>query len=157
MISFPTRLVEISPKGDRIKVYCFGRWVIFMSLPEYFEVVEGIAYYRPVASVSFPEATALLLRAVDACNEIGAKKILIDTRRLIGFKIPTTVQRFNFAEQLSDHSDGIAISFLAQQEMIDPEHFGMLVATNRGVLTNVFPSEADAMSWLHASSAASKP
>src|SRR5579862_49172 len=103
-----------------------------MSVSEHFEVVDGIAFYRPVATVTFREAIALAERAIAACHECGASKILIDSTRLDGFKIPTTFERFQLGEQLSGVAKGIVIVFVSRPEMIDPAHFGVTVAKNRG-------------------------
>jgi hypothetical protein len=119
-----------------------------MSLPEHFEVVDGIACYRPTATVSFEEGSALVFRAIDVCHETGAKKILIDIRGLTGFKIPTTFQRFTFSEELASRSTGIAIAMVAEQEIIGAERFGVTVAKNRGVLGDAFTSESEALKWL---------
>ena len=119
-----------------------------MSLPEHFEVVEGIAYYRPVAKGSHQEATALLVRAIEACHEIGVRKILVDARGLTGFTGPNTFERYEIAEQLAKAAKGVVGAFVLRPEMFDPDQFGPLVAANRGAKGRDFLSEADALKWL---------
>jgi hypothetical protein len=124
--------------------------ILPMSLPEHFEVVESIGVYRPVATVSFQEATALVIRALDCCQESGIKRMLIDIRGLTGFKMPTAFQRFSLGEQVAAHSNGITIAMVLWQEMIDPKRIGVTVARNRGAMGDVFSSEVEAMNWLRA-------
>ena len=117
-----------------------------MSLPDNFEVVEGIAYYRPVAKVSFREATALVCRAVAACHEAGVKKILVDTLGLTGVKIPSTLDRLSFIEQVGSVANGVVVAVLERQEILDP--FCETAAANRGIRERGFTSEAEALKWL---------
>jgi hypothetical protein len=37
---------------------------------------------------------------------------------------------------------------VARAEMIHPQKFGVLVATNRGLVSNIFTTEAEARAWL---------
>jgi hypothetical protein len=39
---------------------------------------------------------------------------------------------------------------VARAEMIDPEKFGVTVAANRGLVSNIFTTELEARAWLHA-------
>jgi hypothetical protein len=119
-----------------------------MGLPDYFEVVEGIAYYRPKGNVTFQNAVAMASNALASCHAVGAGKILIDARKLIGFAIPNTFERMALGEQMGRDAKGVIIAFLVLPEMIDPEHFGVLVARNRGAMGEVFSSEAEAEKWL---------
>jgi hypothetical protein len=59
------------------------------------------------------------------------------------------LERFEFADQCARAAEGKAkVAFLAKLEMIDPDEFGLAVATNRGFWTGIFPSEAEALRWL---------
>jgi len=42
----------------------------------------------------------------------------------------------------------VQIAVIARPEMIDPQKFGIVVATNFGALANAFASEAEALDWL---------
>jgi CheY-like chemotaxis protein len=121
-----------------------------MNLPEHFEIEECTVYYRPVAKVSFQEATALVSTALAVCHESGVQKLIFDATGLTGFGVPSTMQRFNFAERLARDANGIVVAIVAPQQMIDPQRFGTTVARNRGAVVDIFSSESDARNWLHA-------
>jgi hypothetical protein len=42
----------------------------------------------------------------------------------------------------------VRIAVVAKPEMIDPHMFGITVANNRGLISDAFTSEADALAWL---------
>ena len=39
---------------------------------------------------------------------------------------------------------------VARAEMIDPNKFGVTVAANRGLVSNIFTTETEARAWLNA-------
>jgi len=43
---------------------------------------------------------------------------------------------------------GLKVVLVAPPEVIDPNRFGVTVARNRGLDSNVFSSEAEAIAWL---------
>ena len=75
--------------------------------------------------------------------------MLVVTTGLIGFPPPTLMERFDFAVQWAGAAEaGICVAVVARPEMIDPHKFGVTVARNRGLIADVFTSEADALAWL---------
>ena len=44
----------------------------------------------------------------------------------------------------------LRLVMVARAEMIDPRKFGVTVAANRGLESNIFPTEAEARDWLDA-------
>ena len=52
------------------------------------------------------------------------------------------------AERWASISHGLHLAIIARPELIDPNHFGVTVASNRGLSANVFTSEPDAIAWL---------
>jgi hypothetical protein len=119
-----------------------------MSVPENFEVVDGIAYYRPVGSVTFPESMVVVERGIFACHEINVKKILIDLTKLTGFESLNTLERYQVGERMAVVAKGVVIAFVMRPEMIDPSNFGALVAANRGARGHAFALETEALAWL---------
>jgi hypothetical protein len=115
---------------------------------EYFEVVEGVAHYRPAGKVLFQEVTTLASRALAACHESGVRKLLFDTTGLTGFEVPNVLQRFQFCENLARDARGVAVAVVAEQRMIDPGRFGTAIVRNRGAVADFFASEFDARKWL---------
>jgi hypothetical protein len=76
------------------------------------------------------------------------KRLLVDTTNLRGFPYPSTAERYFMGDQWASKSRGLRLSVVARAELIDPEHFGVMVARNRGLLANVFSSEPEAIEWL---------
>ena len=120
-----------------------------MELPEFFQLAEGYAIYRPVARVTFDQVIEMAVMAVKFCRDQGIRRVLLDSRQLTGFGPPTTIQRFLLGERMAAAAQSKVIGVVvARQEMIDPNRFGVTVARNRGWLNNVFSDEAEAVKWL---------
>jgi hypothetical protein len=107
--------------------------------------------YRPVGSFSFDEAVARVRAAIAvACsNQVG--DLLVDTTALTGFPSPDTFQRFLAAVEWADEARGrLRLAMVARAEMIDPQKFGVTVVSNRGLVSNIFTTAAEARAWLDA-------
>ena len=116
-----------------------------------FVLENGRGIYRPVGTVSFDEAVALVRAAIATARRNQARELLVDTTELVGFPSPNTFQRFLAAVEWADEASGsLYLSMVARPEMIDPQKFGTLVASNRGLMNNIFPTEAEAVAWLDA-------
>ena len=111
----------------------------------------GRGLYRPVGSVSFNEAVALVRAAILAARKNQVRDLLVDTTALFGFPSPVTFQRFLAAVEWADQARGaVHLVMVARAEMIDPEKFGVTVAANRGLVSNIFTTEREARAWLEA-------
>ena len=119
-----------------------------MQSPIGFEILDGYACYRPSGQVTFNEAVAIISRAITQACDDGIKRLLIDTVNLRGFPCPTTTERYYMAEQWASHSRGLRLCLIARAEVIDPMRFGIMVARNRGLFSNVFDNEAEAVAWI---------
>ena len=116
-----------------------------------FILEEGRGLYRPVGSVSFDEAVALVRAAIAAARSNQIRDLLIDTTALTGFPSPDTFQRFLAVVGWADEASGsVCLAMVARAEMIDPQKFGITVATNRGLVSNIFTTAAEARAWLDA-------
>jgi hypothetical protein len=116
---------------------------------EGFVISEGHCIYRPAGSVSFYEAVALARAAIAAARMNKVRDLLIDSTALTGFASPDTFQRFLAAVAWADEAKGgVRMALVARPEMIDPNKFGVTVATNRGLVSNVFTTEEEARAWL---------
>ncbi len=114
-----------------------------------FVLEEGRGFYRPVGSVSFDEAVALVSAAVSATRRNQAQELLVDTTALTGFLSPNTIQRFFAAVEWAAEASGcLRLAMVARAEMIDPQKFGVTVAANRGLVSNIFTTEVEARAWL---------
>ncbi len=114
-------------------------------------VADGRGLYRPAGSISFDNVVALVRAAIAEARKHQARDLLVDTTALTGFPSPDTFQRFLAAVDWSHEAQGgIRLAMVAREEMIDPEKFGVTVAINRGLVSNIFTSELLAQAWLDA-------
>jgi len=117
--------------------------------PESFILAEGHAQYRPAGSVSFDKTIALVRAAIAAAGRNNVKDLLVDTTALTGFASPDTFQRFLAAVEWAEEAQGgVRLAMVALEEMIHPQKLGVLVAANRGMVSNIFPTEVEARAWL---------
>jgi hypothetical protein len=111
----------------------------------------GRGLFRPVGSASLDEAVAWVRAAIAVARSNQARDLLVDTTALTGFPSPDTFQRFlavvGWAEEARG---GLRLAMVARAEMIDPEKFGVTVAANRGLVSNIFTTEVEAREWLDA-------
>ena len=122
-----------------------------MDDPDNFVLEEGRGLYRPVGAVSFDEAVALVRAAIAAARRRHVRNLLVDTTALTGFSSPNTFERFLAAVAWAEESrGGVHLAMVARAEMIHPQKFGALVAANRGLVSNIFTTEAEARAWLFA-------
>jgi hypothetical protein len=117
--------------------------------PERFEVGETHALFRPEGNVSFRAAGDLVGRAIVYSRENGIRRLLIDTSKLTGFGPVGTAERFAIGDRLArEGMAAVKVAIVVSPELFDPKRFGITVARNRGLFSNVFPSEAEALAWL---------
>lgn len=118
-------------------------------LPGGFEIGEGHAIHRPEGDVSFQEAGELLSQGIVYCRENGIRRLLIDTTKLTGFGPIGTAERFAIGERLSRAAmAAVKVVMVVRSELLDPALFGITVARNRGLFSNAFTSESEALKWL---------
>ncbi len=111
----------------------------------------GRAVYRPVGYVSFDEVVAMVCAAIAAARSNQARDLLVDTTALTGFPSPDTFQRFLAVVEWAEEARGsVRLAIVARPEMIDPQKFGVTVAANRGLVSNIFTIEGEARAWLDA-------
>lgn len=117
--------------------------------PEFFEVVNGRGFHRPVAHVSLDAAIEMVNDVLVYCREQGIKELFANGQGLTGFDSPTLSERFFLAEKWAAAAAGaVRLSMCVHGHMIDPEKFGMTVANNRGLVSDVFDNEPQAIAWL---------
>jgi hypothetical protein len=107
--------------------------------------------YRPVGSVSFDEAVDWVRAAIAYACSAQVRDLLVDTTALTGFLSPDTFERFLAAVAWAEEAMGrLRLGMVARAEMIDPQKFGVTVAANRGLVSNIFTTAAEARAWLDA-------
>ena len=116
-----------------------------------FIVDEGHGIFRAVGAASFDGAVVLVRAAISSARRNKVRDLLVDTTALTGFRSPGTFQRFLAAVAWSDEAKGgVRLAMVAKAEMIHPRKFGVTVAANRGMVSNIFTTEAEARAWLDA-------
>ncbi|QDU25342.1 hypothetical protein ETAA8_04070 [Anatilimnocola aggregata] len=123
-----------------------------MDAPEGFSIERNRGIYCPVGTVSFDEVVALVSAAITAACAQQVEELLVDTTGLTGFHSPSTIQRYAAVVKWAESANRrLRLAMVAQQEMIDPQKFGVLVAGNRGLDSNIFATQTEARAWLDAS------
>jgi hypothetical protein len=116
---------------------------------EVLELADGIGRFCPSGEHSLLEAEALIANAIVACRDRGITRLLVDATDMTGVPVPTMVERFLIAEEWAQSSNGIVVmALVVHAEYIHPRKFGVAVAADRGFVTDVFTSQADALGWL---------
>jgi len=111
--------------------------------------MEGYCCYRLSGHGSLEEAGSKVIEAITFSREQGMRKLLIDTTNWTGHESPTTTERFNLAAAFTTAAgSAVKLAMVVRPEMMDPEKFEVRVATNRGLIGNVFDSEKEALAWL---------
>ncbi len=122
-----------------------------MDTPEHFALADGYARYCPVGQVTLQQGVNLLSIAIAYARERAIQRLLIDSTGLTGFDPPTTLERFTLGGQIARAAQGaVKVALVVPAVMIDPKKFGLTVARNRGMVGEVFTSEAEALEWLRA-------
>jgi hypothetical protein len=120
-----------------------------MKLADNFQIGEGYASFRPVGKMSLEEASAECVEAIRVAGEQGIMQLLINLTRLTGLGPISTLDRFWLAKQCASAAKpGFKVAVVTKPDMIDQQHFGVMVARNRGLRANVFATEEEAQVWL---------
>lgn len=120
-----------------------------MKAPENFENFDAYACYDLIGCFALQEAIDLVSEAIAFARDQRIRKLLVDVTQATGFESPGTLERFYMAIQFAREARSIVIvAIVAREELIDPDKFGITVARNRGLLSDVFTSRADATAWL---------
>ena len=120
-----------------------------MNMLEHFQLKPDYGYYCPVKTVSLQEAIDLVSSAIAFCADQQIRKLLVNAAGLTGFEPPAVSDRFFLASQFARAAKGrVSVALVVRPELIHPEKFGVVVARNRGLMADVFASEAEAETWL---------
>ena len=141
----PGRLPVVAPTG-RIGPHSQGHP---QEVNEFLEITADMGRFCPTGRYSLVDAEALIADAISACRDRGIQRLLVDATGMTGVPIPTLVERFLIAEEWAQASGGVVVvALVAPAEYIHPRKFGVAVATDRGMVTDVFTSESEALDWL---------
>ncbi len=116
---------------------------------EHLEVIEGICQFRPRGECSLVEAVELISRAIAYCRDQHVAKLLVNGTGLVGIPVPALVDRFLMVEEWAQKAKGMVVVVLVvHAEYIHPEKFGVKVAADFGMMSDIYTSETDALKWL---------
>jgi len=120
-----------------------------MNTPEHFEVKDGYCCYRLSGHGRLAEAASKVIEVIAFSREQGVRNLLVDTTGWTGHNSPDTLERYHYARAFAEaaHSE-VKLAMVVRPELMDPEKFEVTVATNRGLVGNVFDSEKEALAWL---------
>jgi len=119
------------------------------NLSEHFEQREGYAYCQLGGCVTLEQAVEAVTRAIVAAREQKIKRLLVDATQLTGFPSPSLGDRYFISRGWAAAAKGqVELAIALQQHLIDPDRFGIKVATNLGMRANVFSSQTEALTWL---------
>jgi hypothetical protein len=112
------------------------------------EVQGGLLLVTARGNLAFDAALRLLKQVFDTAKEKEVNKILVNCLGLNGNL--STSERYNLGAELTTYlrQGGIEprLAFVGKPPTIDG--FGVRVGQNRGVITEVFSSQQEAVNWL---------
>src|SRR6478752_2031615 len=117
-----------------------------MNAPQHFETGDGYARFTPVGQFTLKQAIELIASAIQFAAGQHIGRLLVNAVGLEGFGPPGTFDRYYFAKEFAASANpSMKIAFVFQAQLIDVQKFGVLVAANRGLNSNVFSDEEDAL------------
>ena len=120
-----------------------------MNIPHYLEIGEDYARFAPRGNATLVEVAELVSEAVTFCRENRIERLLADVTGLLGFASPTLIDRFLLAEEWADAARGaVILALLLKPEHIHPRNFGLVVANDKGLVTETFTTQEEAHAWL---------
>jgi hypothetical protein len=121
---------------------------------DFFEQVGTRGFYRPVARVTLEKGLEMMAVATRAARERALKDLLINTTGFTGYEIPSVFDRYDWATKLAASAgSALRVATVVRSDVFDPQKIGAVMAQNRGVFTDIFTSEAAALTWLDAGAA----
>jgi hypothetical protein len=122
--------------------------------PRNFEIDGERGYFRPTGAMSLDQAVGLVNDALAFARRKELREMLVDVTGLTGFPAPTMYERFTLATQWAETAGSrIRLSVVARKELIHEQKFGITVARNRGLDSNIFTTQKEAIAWLESKSA----
>ena len=119
------------------------------NLIEHFEVRESHAFSELVGCVSLEQAADAVTRALVAARDRGIKRLLVDASQFTGFPSPSLADRYFIVQRwAAEARKRVELSIVLPQPILDPDRFGILVATNLGMRADAFSSKSEALTWL---------
>lgn len=120
-----------------------------MQPPKFFSVIENYALFQPVGELTKEQAIGSVDEAVLYCRENGIGGLVADITRATGLPKPSVAEVFLFITKWAATAQGeVAVAMVAPPQMITTDKIGIIVAMNRGMQSEIFNSEAEAVKWI---------
>ena len=120
-----------------------------MPLQKHVEVRESVCRFRLAGECSLIEVVEAITSAIAHSRDQSIDKLLINATDVMGVPIPSLVDRFLMVEEWAQESKGmVVVALVVHAEYIHPEKFGVRVAADFGLTSDVYTSETDALKWL---------
>lgn len=115
-----------------------------------FETIDGVIVARLTGrQCNLQAAIDLVTRTLAQAVASGVDKLAIDITTLHGFATPSMFDRHAMVRKWAAAVDGrLVVAVVCAPELIDPERFGIVAASNFGLQSNVFPNLHEAIAWL---------
>jgi hypothetical protein len=119
------------------------------------EMQGGVLVARVSGDFALDQSCNTFLEILKAMDIYKADKVLVDCLQVRG--APSTMERFSYAKFGSDelwklllakNLEEVQLAYVGTDPLMDKDHFGQTVATNRGVNVKTFDNVAAAISWL---------
>ena len=125
-----------------------------MSISMRFAPRDEFLYCQASGDYSFEDACLILRDVLAESAQRGAMKVLVDCLEMGGS--PTALERYALSDflahgvvdRMSEWKRAPRFAFLGKPPLVDPNRFGELVATNRGVQMKTVNRMEDALNWL---------
>jgi len=124
------RILKCDMKNDCLVVQIFGDFILNEACSNFLEMLKVIEAYK-------------------------ANKVVVDCLQVMG--APSTIERFSYAESGADELmrllcakkiGEVKFAYVGIEPPFDKDHFGQIVANNRGANIKTFNNVEDAFSWL---------
>ena len=117
-------------------------------MPASTTIEDGFACYRPEGEQPLSLVTAGVADAIAWCRREKVRALLADLTQA-NFARPTVGERFEFITHWADLAGpAVRLCVCAKTEMILEDKFGVLIATNRGMVADAFDDINDATAWI---------
>ncbi|HTU67207.1 MAG TPA: hypothetical protein VMF52_14760 [Steroidobacteraceae bacterium] len=120
-----------------------------MQAPDSFELIGTRGLYRPTGVMTLEQAIETVAQGMLYARFLGLTDMMANTSGLSGYPPPSTFGRYALARRWAECGGGVLrLGIVTKPESIDPQKIGIVMARNRGLDTDVFTNEPDALRWL---------
>ncbi|EEF62777.1 hypothetical protein [Pedosphaera parvula] len=121
------------------------------SKAEEFETVGDCVFFRPRGNVTIGKVTELAIVGIIYARERKISKLVFNTTSLFGYSPPSITERYEAVTRCAPVAMGaVHVALVTKPERMDAQQFHEVVGANRGLTTDVFVTEEEAVAWLAA-------